>query len=254
VNLTSQRRLIVNADDFGLTRGVNEGIAEAFEHGILTSASLMVLTRAAEDAARYATAHPTLSVGLHLDLGEWVHESGRWVAVYEVVNMEDSVAVSTELARQLALFRDLTGADPTHLDSHQHVHREEPARSAVAHAAGQLGIPARDLTSKVRYSGDFYGQTARGEPIASALTADRLARIIADLPPGTTELGCHPGRDPDLASPYRSERELEVEALTDPRVRARIEAHEIQLTSFATLRPERGPSKSRSTTGAMSTC
>jgi hypothetical protein len=59
--------LIVNADDFGLSGGVNAGIMAAHEHGIVTSASLMVRW----PAARYAAGHPRMSLGLHLDLGEW---------------------------------------------------------------------------------------------------------------------------------------------------------------------------------------
>ena len=61
------RRLIVNADDFGLTHGVNRAVADAHRHGVLTSASLMVDAPGAEDAARLARELPGLSVGLHAD-------------------------------------------------------------------------------------------------------------------------------------------------------------------------------------------
>src|SRR5688572_28379081 len=77
------RHLIVNADDFGFSPGVNRGIAEAHERGIVTSASLMVRWPAAAAAASYARARPELSVGLHLDLGEWVLRDGAWVPLYE---------------------------------------------------------------------------------------------------------------------------------------------------------------------------
>ena len=63
------RWVIVNADDFGRSRGVNRGIVEAHERGIVTSASLMVRWAAAADAAAYARMRPELSVGLHVDLG-----------------------------------------------------------------------------------------------------------------------------------------------------------------------------------------
>ena len=59
------RRLIVNADDFGLAAGVNEGIIEAHVNGVLTSTSLMVERSEAADAVRLARAHPALSIGLH---------------------------------------------------------------------------------------------------------------------------------------------------------------------------------------------
>src|SRR5437762_1183195 len=116
------RFLIVNADDFGLSAGVNRGIIEAHERGIVTSASLMVRWPAVAAAAAYAREHPALGVGLHLDLGEWEYSNGDWVARYEVVPLDDAAAVAAEAGRQLAAFRGLMGRDPDHLDSHQHVH------------------------------------------------------------------------------------------------------------------------------------
>ena len=80
--MDSTRFLIVNADDFGLSEGVNRGIIEAHEHGIVTSASLMVLKPSAASAAAYSREHPRLSLGLHLDLGEWAYDGEAWVPVY----------------------------------------------------------------------------------------------------------------------------------------------------------------------------
>src|SRR5262245_57707377 len=62
------RQLVVNADDLGLTVGVNDGIFDAHAHGVLTSASLMVAAPAAADASRRLTARPSLGVGVHLTL------------------------------------------------------------------------------------------------------------------------------------------------------------------------------------------
>ena len=69
------RFLIVNADDFGQSAGVNRGVAMAHEQGIVTSASLMVRWPAATGAAAFGRAHPGLSVGLHVDLGEWARRA-----------------------------------------------------------------------------------------------------------------------------------------------------------------------------------
>ncbi len=65
-----KRYLIVNADDFGRSPGVNWGIIEAHGGGIVTSASLMLRLPAAAKVAAYATEHPDLALGLHFDLGE----------------------------------------------------------------------------------------------------------------------------------------------------------------------------------------
>src|SRR5438552_8888952 len=93
--------LIVNADDFGQSCGVNRGIIEAHQNGIVTSASLMVLWPAAAEAADYARRHPKLSLGLHVDLGEWAFNGEVWVTLYDVVQTENASAVAAEIARQL---------------------------------------------------------------------------------------------------------------------------------------------------------
>src|SRR5437899_1259327 len=85
VDMTEQpmtvRILIVNADDFGQTAGINRGIIEAHERGIVTSVSLMTRWPAAHEAARYCLSHRSLSLGLHFDLGEWRFRDGGWSKV-----------------------------------------------------------------------------------------------------------------------------------------------------------------------------
>jgi len=224
------RELIVNADDFGLSHGVNRGFIECFERGIVTSTSLMVRQPAAAAAGAYARAHPALGVGLHLDFGEWVPKNGDWVPLYTAVPLEDEACVAEELASQLARFEELTSSDPTHIDSHQHVHRNEPLRSLVLAAAERLRVPVRDFSPIIKYCGDFYGQGAEGEPHPEILTVEGLTKIFSGLLEGVTELGCHPGYDDGLATPYRKERGLEVSILCSP------EAREVLSTLGITLR------------------
>ncbi len=227
-----QKYLIINADDFGLSEGVNRGILEAAEHGIVTSASLMVRQPAAAAAAAQARHTPALSIGLHLDFGEWVLRDGEWVPLYSVVSTEDAKEVATETSRQLAEFQRLMCRPPTHMDSHQHVHRQEPTRSVVLALANSLGVPVRDFTPDIRYCGDFYGQDGDGQPIPGALTCEGLKRVLSDLPPGVTELGCHPGYGEGLASPYRDERAQELAVLCAPEIRDVLRELRIQLCSF----------------------
>jgi len=229
--MTATRYLIVNADDFGQSPGVNRGIIQCVEHGIVTSASLMVRWPAAVAAAEYARAHPGLSVGLHLDLGEWACREGEWAPVYTVVTEEDAAGVEAEISRQLELFRKLVGQDPTHLDSHQHVHRAGPARSILLQASQRLGIPLRHF-SPVDYCGGFYGQTKAGLPWPEGISAEALIRILPGLPAGITELGCHPGMGDDVDSMYCTERTREVQTLCDPRIGETLMKEGIELRSF----------------------
>jgi chitin disaccharide deacetylase len=229
--MAGKRLLIVNADDLGLSEGVNAGIAEAHERGIVTSASLMVRQGAASQAASYAGDHPSLAVGLHIDLGQWDYESSEWRVAYERCDPDDEAAVEAECRQQLEAFRELLGRDPTHLDSHQHTHMSEPVASVAEGMAVELGVPLR--ARGIRYEGGFYGQTGKGHPLPEAVTAERLMELIESLPEGWTELGCHPGRGADRLSSYGTEREREIEALCDPRVRETIEREGIELRSFA---------------------
>jgi len=210
---------------------VNAGIAHAHERGIVTSASLMVRQTGAAEVAMLADAHPRLAIGLHLDLGQWDYAGGEWSAAYVRCDQQDEAAVVSECRAQLEAFRALLGREPTHLDSHQHVHDSEPVSSAMEAIAAELGVPLRGR--RVRYDGGFYGQTGKGEPLPELVTAAALVAIVERLPPGVTELGCHPGLDAALDSDYRAERLAEVEALCDPRVRAALARERVELRSFA---------------------
>lgn len=238
--MIEERSLIVNADDFGLSAGVSRGIVAAHTLGVVTSTSLMVRTANAEEAAEQSSALPALDLGLHLDLGEWAFQNGSWIALYEVVPLDASAEVSRELDSQLKRFRELVGSDPTHLDSHQHVHRREPVRSIAVRLARGLGIPLRHESPAIRYCGAFYGQTTEGESFPAAITVESLLSLLETLPSGITELCCHPGYaddgdDPDYPTMYSSERRLELDVLCDRRVREAISAEAIELRSFTGL-------------------
>jgi chitin disaccharide deacetylase len=230
--MSGERYLIVNADDFGQSPGINRGIIEAYEQGIVTSASLMTRWLAAGEAAVYAKEHPKLSVGLHLDLGEWVCREGKWGQLYSVIPLDDKSAVEREIAHQLDVFKYLMGRYPTHINSHQHIHMREPVRSVALQVCQSLGIPLRDLSPEIHYFTKFYGQTPEGLPIPTYISLDRLIEIISTLPDGWTVITCHPGYAEDLKTMYRTERRDELRVLCDPRVQAAIDALGINLCSF----------------------
>ena len=230
------RYTIVNADDFGRTAGINDGVQRAFEHGIVTSASLMVRWPAAEAAAAYARLHLKLSVGLHLDLGEWVYRDSDWIRLYRVVDENDASAVSEEIVRQLETFERLARRAPTHIDSHQHVHLKEPVRSCVLAVADRLNVPVRGITPLIHHCGRFYGQDVEGRSFPRNISIERLVEILSTLEPGLTEIGCHPATYVDSETAYSAERTVELQTLCDPDLRCQLAQMGTELCSFANWR------------------
>jgi predicted glycoside hydrolase/deacetylase ChbG (UPF0249 family) len=212
------RRLIVNADDFGLAAGVNEGIVEAHVNGILTSTSLMVDRPAAGDAARLMCEHPALSVGLHyVEDGSEIDEPGHAARTF---------------AAQLERFRELTRAEPTHVDSHHHVHLTR--MSTFEPLVAPLGVPLRG-DGRVRYLGAFYAQPQRGVVELERVSTGFLLELLAgdDAMGEFIEVGCHPARvTPDLVSSYTPEREVELATLTEPGLPAQIDGLGFTLASY----------------------
>jgi len=207
--------LIVTGDDFGASCGINRGIVEAHERGVLTSASLMVDGPAAADAVARARANPALSLGLHLEL-----------------DATDPVRAAAECRRQLARFEKLAGILPTHVDSHHNVHRDARVLPHILAAARQAGVPVRGYSS-ARYVGKFYGRWG-GATHPEQIGVDRLLRLLdTEVQDGVTELSCHPGYvEPGFDSSYLTEREVELRTLCDPRMRPALHEREIQLIGF----------------------
>lgn len=228
----NNKKLIVNADDFGQSEGINAGIIKAHEQGIVTSASLMVRYPSAIDAAAYSKNNPDLGVGLHIDLGEWIYSDGNWNPIYEVVSLDDVLAVTSEINNQLKSFSYSMGRKPTHIDSHQHVHLRESIRPVVIKIARELNITLRGCSDKVNYCGNFYGQNTDGSSLHDAISVNGLQQIITKLSDGVSELACHPGFDDDIKTMYRTEREIEVNTLCDPAIRKSINNAAIELCSF----------------------
>jgi predicted glycoside hydrolase/deacetylase ChbG (UPF0249 family) len=244
--VAADRHLIVSADDLGLSAAVNEGIFEAHEHGVVTSASLMVRQSAAPAAAEALADHPDLAVGLHLDLGgriygDEVRPDRRW-GVYGKITRKrrtpERAAVADECRRQLERFRELVGRDPTHLDSHRHAHDAEPVTAVAEALAAELEVPLRGRDrpgplAPVRYEGRFYGRAPDGRPAPEAIAPNRLAELIRGLPAGWTEIGCHPAAGPVPTSSYDSERQIELQTLRDPHVKDLLNVTGVRLCSFA---------------------
>jgi predicted glycoside hydrolase/deacetylase ChbG (UPF0249 family) len=93
-------------------------------------------------------------------------------------------------------------------------------------------VPVRGFTPGLRCEGGFYGQWGKGEPWSEGIAVQALCALLRALPPGATELGCHPGIDDDSGSSYSAERSVETATLCDPRVRATLDEEGIALRSY----------------------
>lgn len=188
------KELILNADDFGLTRGVNEGIIRAHREGVLTSATLMPTGPAFEDGVRQALAHPTLGVGCHLVL-----VGGKAVSSpFEIPSLADPTGkmpeslpafvakistgrinpadVERELRAQIEKIRH-AGIEPTHVDTHKHTHAHPVVMEVLGRVALALGIKkVRKPMEKLRDS----WESSRGESggLSAQLLASAAVRAI----------------------------------------------------------------------------
>ena len=219
--------LIINADDFGYGCGVNRAIAELHDQGVVTSAGLMVNTPATREALALAAARPRLSLGLHVN---FTNEAQR------LVEFDDPSVCRRELRRQFDDFVALTGRPPTHLDSHQHVHRRKPCQPSFVELAEEYGLPLRDRPPVI-FKGGFYGQWEYGISEQEKVSFDALTRIVStELRRGIYELAVHPGYlDAEADYVYHRDREWERETLADPRLPALLRDESVELISYHDL-------------------
>lgn len=222
------RWVVVNADDFGASSGINRGVIEAHERGIVTSTSLMVDRPAAAEAAGYGRQRPELAIGLHVE----AEPRRRLLPWPRPGHRDDEAAEAATVRRQLEQFRDLVGADPTHLDSHHHVHRRERLRPIFLELAEELDVPLRHFTPGLEFCGEFYGHDGRGRPEPEAITPQALIALLERVSDGVTEVCSHPGYPNGFKTSYRAERVQEVRTLCDPEVRATVDRLGITLVSF----------------------
>ncbi len=256
------RKLVVNADDFGFTRDVNQGIIEAHRRGILTATTLMATGEAFDDAVRLAKETPTLDVGCHLVL---VGQVPFPMSVPELVPavMLGRIRVYESLAAQVRKIID-AGISPTHLDTHKHTHLLPPVLEAVARISEEFKIPwvrrpfdfrgqpggiggknalmhlrsggfARTLAKYKCRSTDWFA----GFRVTGNYSASTLAEILRALPEGSTEFMCHPGiLGPELEQSrtrLKQSRQNELAALTSDEVRAAVNEAGIRLSRYQEL-------------------
>jgi predicted glycoside hydrolase/deacetylase ChbG (UPF0249 family) len=272
--LNPRKQLVVNADDFGFTPDVNQGIVEAHRQGILTAATMMANGAAFDDAVQLARETPSLDLGCHLVL-----IGGRSLVTGKPFPLTVKQLLSALLLRQIRPYEELAaqvrriadqGIEPSHLDTHKHTHLAPPVLEAVARIGKEFGIPwvrrpfdfplhalggsvprLRRLTSRAlglcrrRFHRVLESHGCRttdhfaGFQITGRFHTAELVELMGLIPAGTTELMCHPGRcGADLRQArtrLKESRERELEALVSPQARAALSRHGIELANYKQL-------------------
>jgi len=250
------RLLIVNADDFGLSHGINYGIIDAHRRGIVTSTTAMMTAGAVEHAAQLSAETPSLGVGLHFvltygkplsvmpslqregALGKWVWE----VAKSGTLSLSE---VENELEQQFQRFVSLFGRYPTHIDSHHHVHFIPQVWSIVSQFARDKRLPLRvdrpvarqngiepvHIHSTEGFIGDFYADNVSQNFFLNTL---ERSRRLGEM---SVEMMCHPGFIDQIVqhSAYCFPRLAELEVLTSTSLPREIRARGYRLGSFRDL-------------------
>ena len=245
------RRLIVNADDFGLAPGVSAGILAAHRHGIVSSTSLLATVAIDAESVR-ALLDSGLGVGLHVNLTlgrplsggrSLVDGDGRFVRdARHAAARANAVDVEREVAAQIEKFESIAKRPPTHLDTHHHVGLLVPVAEVVIDAARRLGVPVRSQNSEARTRArsaglrtpdHFFGESGPG----AYWSLSRTLTHLRELPSGVSEFMTHPGWLDDTLSysRYGRQRETEMVGLGTPAARAAAASLGIQLCHFGDL-------------------
>lgn len=263
------KKLIVNADDLGLTEGVTNGIIHAAANGIVTSTSAMMNhATTSADITRARETCPQMGIGVHLVLTEGrpllapeavpglVNENGlfyKFNRERERIARLDLGQVRAEWSTQIESFLGL-GFQPDHLDSHHHISYHHPDLFKILlELAREYHLPIRypppeciEILGKDAIDGWLgeYGVTAPSSCLTefygynAEISSEYLLSILKLMTDGVHELMCHPGfADQELinSSSYNTPRELELEVLTSPEVSGWIQEQGIQLIPFSKM-------------------
>lgn len=241
-------KLIINADDFGISKAINFGIIEGFKSGVVTSTTLMCNMEATEHAVNLAKENPKLGVGIHLvltvgkplakNVNTLVDDKGDFLKYDQIGKSASIEDIRKEFRSQFEKFLSF-GIMPTHIDTHHHIHSMKNVFSVVYELANEYHIPVRyiedigkemykNIKTTTKFIDKFYD--------IPMIEPEMLIKICEDnINLDSVEIMCHPGYlDFKIInnSSYAYPRVKELETLTNKEVIKLINNKNIQLISY----------------------
>lgn len=239
-------RVVFNADDLGLSVGVNKGIIEGYEKGVVNSSSLMTTTIHFEDTVSLITKHNLPNIGLHFNLTEGepllknhktiVDKENQLLRDIHFANNVDVAEVYAELEAQY-LKAVNAGVAINHIDSHHHIHMTANLRAVFAAFSKEYKLPLRKINNTTRHplkTFKFYKDTSGAKYLTSKISLDfygegvtenNLIHILEQHKGADLEIMCHPGYIDAENGIYNKEREMELQILTSEKIKNRIVKH-----------------------------
>lgn len=221
-------KLIVNADDFGYSKGINYGIIEAHRNGIVNSTTMMMNMPGVNHAVDLAKENPNLKVGIHLvltcgkplltDVPTLVDENGCFKKNRDILESNISLEeLEREWTAQIEKFLE-TGLTLTHIDSHHHVHTVPKFLPVVQKLSKKYNLSVRRVSDHAIEGVPPYSDVFLHEFYGEGATYDFFEKIVTHVQDGqTVEVMCHPGfLDHEVLnnSSYAKDRVTEIEILT----------------------------------------
>ncbi len=261
------KKLIINADDFGLTEGINNGIIDGFKKGVIKDISLIADSNAYEHAVGLAKKNDIKNIGAHIVLSEETDPYRKyyrfpWRYFLGAVSDKD---IYSNVKNQISKIKN-SGFDITHVNSHQHIHIAPRILKIFVQLAKKFDIrfirfpyeakifnfsdfknilrvfslrsmctlsKSALIKSGIKYNDYFYGHFYSGR-----LNREKLSQVLSDIKEGVTELCCHPGYLTDdirLKYIWHHNCESELMALSDPRFLEEVKKNNIELLSHAQI-------------------
>jgi len=242
------KKLIINADDFGLSIGNTIGIIYGHTHGIITSTSCMMNMPYAEFALKEAEKYPNLGVGVHLNITvgkalnkvktSFTDEQGYFLnrKLYPDHKPHGNYdELYEEWKAQIEKYISLTGHKPTHLDSHHFVHFYPWHIDVITQLAKEYDLPIRQREQILyNYEYAFVNEEMYG---FENINLQKVKQIISDEKE-IIELMCHPAFiDQQLydSTSYCLERMKELDLLCQNSLKEFIDLNNIKLINYGNL-------------------